>query len=535
MNFINRAVKNVTRKMSKTVLLVLTFFLIGNLVIIGLGVSNASESAKTLTRQKMRAVVTYSLDYQAVWQYADSLDDDAQEEFYKNYPRVKLEDVYSLLEDERVKMANSISSSQAYSETLDYVHLNNEAEQRDAGNNTSCYYDFETGEEVCETWRNPSFFIKTNMFAGMIEFEDGDYQIVDGRFYSKEDIDNHAMVCLITQSLAEQNGLKVGDTITISNDYLSAYNKKYGITQEDLDTEYEIIGLYTHNSPILPGSSQFDYCYPYENPDNMILMPTTSQYMGQLKLRQKQFDAYIAEWPDEADYYRENYPTEENMLSNIYMDSVTLLLNDPLEVDEFVDDASKNLKQFMKLDANNEQFNNLAKPLDTLSMYANFIVWLVVINAIVIITLVTALTLKTREYEIGVLLSLGATKLKVVGQFFIELALVAIIGFTLSVGSGSLIAKRIGNTVLEYQLAANSEEDTDDSYYYGDDYIDIWNQDYTTEITLEDLIAEYEVSISPIIIGEIYLLGLGIVAISVVIPSFMIMRFNPKMILMNRG
>ncbi|MBR5754685.1 MAG: ABC transporter permease, partial [Erysipelotrichaceae bacterium] len=66
MNFIDRAFRNVTRRMSKTVLLVLTFFLIGNLVIIGLGVASASESAKTLTRQKMRAVVSYGIDYMKV-------------------------------------------------------------------------------------------------------------------------------------------------------------------------------------------------------------------------------------------------------------------------------------------------------------------------------------------------------------------------------------------------------------------------------------------------------------------------------------
>ena len=94
MNFINRAIKNVSRRLSKTVLLILTFFLIGNLVIIGLGVSKASESAKILTRQKMRAVVTYGLDYNKIWQYADSIEDeDELEEFYNNYPRVRLEEV----------------------------------------------------------------------------------------------------------------------------------------------------------------------------------------------------------------------------------------------------------------------------------------------------------------------------------------------------------------------------------------------------------------------------------------------------------
>ena len=104
MNFINRAFKNVTRRLSKTVLLILTFFLIGNLVIIGLGVSKASESAKTLTRQKMRAVVTYTLDYDAIYEYADSLtDEDEINEFYQNYPRINLSDVEELLKDERVK------------------------------------------------------------------------------------------------------------------------------------------------------------------------------------------------------------------------------------------------------------------------------------------------------------------------------------------------------------------------------------------------------------------------------------------------
>ncbi|MBR2533200.1 MAG: ABC transporter permease, partial [Erysipelotrichaceae bacterium] len=76
MNFINRAFKNVTRKYSKSILLILTFFLIGNLVIVGLGVSNASNSAKILTRKKMRAVVTYKVDYEKVWAYMDSIEDE---------------------------------------------------------------------------------------------------------------------------------------------------------------------------------------------------------------------------------------------------------------------------------------------------------------------------------------------------------------------------------------------------------------------------------------------------------------------------
>ena len=83
MNFFNRAIKNVTRKLSKTILLIITFFVIGNFVIIGLSVAQASESAKTLTRQKMRAVVSYVVDYDKFYRDADQIEDeDERNKFY---------------------------------------------------------------------------------------------------------------------------------------------------------------------------------------------------------------------------------------------------------------------------------------------------------------------------------------------------------------------------------------------------------------------------------------------------------------------
>ena len=486
----------------------------------------------------MRAVVTYKVDYDKVYRYTETIEDqDELQKFYENYPRVKVEDVTEFLKDDRVRMANSVSSNMWYQDennSVDFVHLNNTREQNmDENQGQSCWTDI-NGSMVCETYKEPTFFIKSNMYPGMIEFEDGDYQIVSGRFYNQEEIDNAEMVCLISENLAQNNGLGIGDNITLAVDNLSSYAKQSGTTQEDLESTFEIVGIFSHNKPLTPDSPNYEYDSPYENPDNMIFMPTTSSYMAQLTYQQKQYDYYAQMYPDE-EYYQnpDNRPSLENMEKNMYIDSVTLLLDDPLNVDQFVEDYQSKLSQFTSLDANNDEFNRLAKPLDTLSMYANFIVWLVVINAVVIITLVTALTLKNREYEIGVLLSVGASKLKVIAQFFIELAIVAVFGFTLAVASGSLISREIGNRVLEAQIASSgiNEEDDIGTYYYND----LWDTDYSTKITLEDLTSEYEVTVSPLIIAEIYVLGLGIVLISVIIPSFMIMRYNPKKILMNQN
>ena len=152
MDFINRAWKGIIRKPSKAILLISTFFLIGNLIIIGLGVYDASKSAKTLTRKKMRAVLTYQIDYDQIQQYINSIEDeDEQNKFYENFPRIKLEDVSELLKDERVRIANSVSTNMWYADennSVDYVHLNNTREQNMEENlSQQCEID-ENGNEV---------------------------------------------------------------------------------------------------------------------------------------------------------------------------------------------------------------------------------------------------------------------------------------------------------------------------------------------------------------------------------------------------
>ncbi|RRC90841.1 FtsX-like permease family protein, partial [Erysipelotrichaceae bacterium OH741_COT-311] len=119
-----------------------------------------------------------------------------------------------------------------------------------------------------------------------------------------------------------------------------------------------------------------------------------------------------------------------------------------------------------------------------------------------------ALTLKTREFEIGVLLSMGVSKLKIVLQFFLELAIVAVVGFTLAVISGSLMAKKAGETILSYQVSKSDVSIEEKSTFFD------FSADYFTDITIEDLTSNYEVSISPLIIAQIYVAGLGIVLIS---------------------
>ena len=537
MNFFQRALKNTTRKLSKSMLLALTFFVIGNFVIVGLGISNAAEQAKVMTRKKMRAAVTYQMDYQAFWNDIEDLPEEEQAEAYNNYPYITEDEIKALMADDRLKSINALTNLQAWPIGFEGVPLNNEAENQDYGSSMSCYID-ENGQEICEeyTWVEPELFIKANGYPSMIEFADEMYLQVDGRMYTQDEIDDAEHVCLITDTLAEYNNLRVGDTIEISFESPANMNSSHswyaelGITEEDVKMELEIIGIFNNTKEADPTAENFDWMSKYESPENIVLMPDSVYAEYQYNISLKSWDHYKEMWPDD-EYYQndDNRPTMDSILSK---SSVTLLLNDPLDVDDFVEQYEASLEgQYRIVDANNETFKQLARPLDTLTLFASLIVGLVLVNAVVIITLVTALTLKTREYEIGVLLSQGVSKLMIVAQFFVELALVAVIGFTLSVASGTLIAGKVGEEVLEYQVEFSGLNETEEEDDYN--YISNWDDNYFTEVSLSDMVEEYEVQISPLIIAEIYVAGLGIVLISILIPSFMIMRYNPKKILMS--
>ncbi|MBO5555275.1 MAG: ABC transporter permease, partial [Solobacterium sp.] len=201
MNFFQRAIRYVRRKPSKSLLLTITFFLIGNLVILGLGVSQAAENAKVLTRKKMRAVVSYEVDYDKFWAYVDGLtDSDEAENAWNNSPKIDRDTAVALTDDPRVVAFNYMTTNVAYGKDVESVPLGNEEER---GNNDSSYVE-------------PNLMIYANMFPDMLELHEGTYTVTDGRWYNQNEIDDAAPVVLITEELADQNSLRVGDTLTIT-------------------------------------------------------------------------------------------------------------------------------------------------------------------------------------------------------------------------------------------------------------------------------------------------------------------------------
>lgn len=536
MNFIARALANIKRRLSKTILLVLTFFLIGNFVVIGLGINAAAKNAKVLTRKKMTAIAKLEVDYRAFYEEGEKIQDEAErDKFFQQSPRITAETIKEIMSDSRVKTINVDATTIAYPGTgTNYVPLDNDRES-----------DREETIEIPEAERyvEPSIALKGNVVPGSIDFEKT-HQIVEGRFYNEDEIASYKAVAVVSKNFADLNQLRVGSKFYLTSLPENSFEMKELIESSGeqidpslLNLEYEVVGIYSHEIVLDKTSSEYKYLPAFENPDNAVYIPAGSFEKAGLELNKKMLETRIAKLEKEggSPEFIEIMKSEldRSFEETIYIGTATILLNDPLEVDNFVADHSQNLSgNYFTMQADNEDFIKFSKPLDTISVFANLIIWLVVINAVVIISLVTALTLKTREYEIGVLLSVGASKFKVVAQFFLELAIIASLGFTLAAASGAVISNAVGEKVLEYTVTKTDFNDQEDDFFRVES---VFNTDYSTPITLDDVVSEYHVQISPFIILVLYIIGLSIVLVAVLIPSIMIMRFNPKRILMNQN
>ena len=151
-------------------------------------------------------------------------------------------------------------------ETVDYTQYNLPSIQE--------LPDGVTAQEVIDStssWRMAMESIQTNNHSvpvlavdsveGMLEFASGRTQITQGRSISQEEYRDGAAVCLISETLARESGLDVGDTLPLSlyekeknlmptmvgdSDPTASYClPQRGFQQE---TEYTVIGLYRQSS-----------------------------------------------------------------------------------------------------------------------------------------------------------------------------------------------------------------------------------------------------------------------------------------------
>lgn len=202
--------------------------------------------------------------------------------------------------------------------------------------------------------------------------------------------------------------------------------------------------------------------------------------------------------------------------------------------------ASDNDFDTFSLDANNRLYQQNASSLESMKSFAKMFVWIVVIAGSAILCLILALTIRNRYYEIGVLLSLGQSKVKIIAQQLIEVGLIAVVVFVISLGTGQLTSHYMGN-MLESSPSSNvmqmgQKGDQPNDNQNQSDSNQQKNNTQTKENFLGNMMQgpsnqELDVSITGENVIQLAGVTAAICIVSIAVPAAYVLRLTPRQIL----
>ncbi|KLA31081.1 ABC transporter permease [Bacillus cereus] len=298
--------------------------------------------------------------------------------------------------------------------------------------------------------------------------QDKKLKLVEGEGITSKTVEKN--VAMIEKKLAEKNNLKVGDKLQIGE-----------VMDEELITkDLEIIGIYEskEEAPSFGGQS-----FALLEPANQIYVP---------------------------------YSVMNSLENAIYS------LKDPKDIDAFKEEAKKlGLPAYYELDAQDNVYKQMIGPIENIASFSKTIVIMVSIAGATILGLIIMLSIKERRKEMGILLSIGEKKWKLMGQLLVEVLCIAVLAFGLSLATGEKVSQKVGDNLLSSEIAKNEDKPEDPiAKLSGNPAADV------------DPVDNIDVSISTEDLGKVGGIGLGIAMLGTILPALSILRLNPKQILL---
>ncbi len=291
-------------------------------------------------------------------------------------------------------------------------------------------------------------------------FSSGVFTIIKGRHINNDDRGK----ILIHKELAEKNKLNLNDKIKLELiDFNNNKNKK--------EYEFEIIGIFT-------GKKQEKYTgLSSDFSENMVFIDYESS--------QKAL----------------NKPENNKIVSKL----------------EIFSDSSENTKVALNkikknktdwsqynVSSDNNVLEETLESVEGIKHIINIMTYSIMLSGIIVLSLILILWLRERIHEIGVLLSIGISKIKIVTQFILELLFISLPSLVLSLF--------LGNVILNIIVGGftNSDDST---------------------IMVDSLLKNNNSISNLITFLESYGILIGIIVLSVIIASLMILIKKPKEIL----
>lgn len=309
--------------------------------------------------------------------------------------------------------------------------------------------------------------------------------LVSGRYFTDVEISSGLNVIIIEKTIALLNELEVGDTLTVSK----IIRGVPGSESTTSEMTFLIVGIYKTGTPT--DVSATDFKGSFNLSENAMYAP---------------FNTVLA-----------------NNGSKI--DSVTFTLNNPEDVLNFTSYIDSLDLKYRAVNANDAAYEKMVGPIESVSRTSNILVFVVIIAGGLIIGLLSILSLKDRKYELGVLLALGESRLKIILQLVFEMIIISFVSFSLAILISSYTAQVTSNYLLNSAIA-NQKDDDDLKQAFGN-----FKRPQVMDVEVIDSLS---VDIDPIDTINMLVIGILIIIIGNISQAFFVLKANPKEILLER-
>lgn len=479
---LKNALLSIKKSIGKSLLLLVIMALIANLVLAGLAIKKATEKSMTQVRSSMGATATLSYNMQKLMQNRKK-----GASMASVMKAMKMSTADQLKHLKYVQSYNYSVSVGVNSSSIDPVKVSNSSSSNTqqgtppGGKSSSG----SAQNKMTET----SFSVSGNTtMKKLSSFTNGGYKLTSGRLLnSSDDGKNYAV---ISSALASDNDLKVGSSFKVYS--TTSSGKKTYVT-------LKVIGIYKIQS----SSASMDNMSDRQNPYNTIYTPLkTAQTLNH---------------------------------STTTITSATYYLVDPAHTSAFAKLAKKTSINWntYALQTSDEAYEASVSSLKNMEKFANIFLVVVIAAGAIILALILILTLRSRFYEFGVFLSLGESKAAIIAQQLVEVSLIAVLAFMLSLGTGKMVANSISSMLTSTSTqttvsASSSQKGPSGPGAQGGPGGMMHNA--MTSPTNKQL----DVSVSTSVIGELAGVSAAICLLSIAVPSIYILRLSPRQILMKK-
>lgn len=396
MNFCKRAWLNVWAKKGRSILLILVSAAILMFVLAGLLIRSAAVKATNQAKAEVGATVTLSANRQAAFkQMHKSSQSKSSKRSKLTLNPVKLSDATKIAKLKHVGSYNVTSTTSANAKSYDTVSTSTGM----GGGGTSGGPGKMGGKTTTSTGDTQIDGVTATSLTS--DFSDKQSKIVKGRGITSSDRNTNHVV--IEKELASQNDLSVGDTMTIKK-----------TTGNKGTVKVKVVGIYKASS------SSASTAGP------MSTDPSNTVYAS--------------------------YTLANSLKGSKYAntaDSVTFNVTAPSQVSQVKKAGNKVISSSKyALSTDDSSYQTVKASMSSVEGFANKIVWLVAIAGTIILALIVILMIRERRFEIGVLLSLGEARWKIVAQFFTEMIMVLVVALAIAGVGGKFVGNQLGSQLM---------------------------------------------------------------------------------------